>query len=235
MAGQELEKAIQEIRKHAKKSMQDAYFKDIYPKVEHNPEDARFTEQLRLNKYYLKLLEFAQEKVEAAFEKDGVKWPGLVWEEHVNEKMEQPEFHYCTVRKLTDSGDMGQKVFPPSDTNPNKIISHGSKVSAATLVGGICGKGIGKLAGGKVAAISTAGTVLIILGALGLGCCLFISVADSEKGKAEVVKNKETMPSLVDIKDLLASQAEANTVVIDKWIDKLEDHARRAEDIAEKV
>lgn len=231
MAGQELERAIEEIKDHARTSLQDAYFKDIYPKVEHNPEDVRFTEQLRLSEYYLKLLEFAQKKVEAAFEKDGVKWPGLVWEEHVNEKMQQPEFDYCTVQKQTDSGGAGQKELPPSDANPNKMIFQGSTASAATLLVG----GIGKLAGGKVAAISTAGTVLMIVGAAGLVCCLIVGVAGSEKGKAEVVKNKETIPAQVDLEGLLSSQVTVNAAVMDEWIDKLTDYARQAEDIAEKI
>lgn len=231
MAGQELENAIKEIKEYASKSLQDAYFKDIYPKVEYNPEDVRFTEQLRLSEYYLNLLEFAQKKVEAAFKEDGVKWPGLVWEEHVNEKMQQPEFYYCTVQKQADSGGAGQKELPPSDTNPNKIILQGSKASAATLLAG----GIGKLAGGKVAAISTAGTVLMIIGAAGLVCCLIVGVAGSEKGKAEVVKGKEIMPAQVELKELLKSQVEVNAAVMDKWIDKLEDFARRAESIAEKA
>ena len=55
-----------------------------------------------------------------------MKWPGLIWSEHIRPKLERerPEFIYCDVVELSDAGgeDMA-KCQTPSGANRDKYNS----------------------------------------------------------------------------------------------------------------
>lgn len=235
-----LENELKKMKREASASLKRTY-DDILCRVGNNPQNARYTEQNRLLSYYQDWFKKAEDRITAAFETDNVKWPGLVWSEHVRPKLERerPQFIYCDVVELSDVGgaDMA-KCQTPSGANRDKYNSKVARGGTAAVVG-LCTRVAGACMGKSALAsgISLAGTFLLVGG---VAYCVYTGFTSGKETKLSNIQGKEgfgssrSQPVQVDLDTLMEEQFKANRAVMLKWLDTLGQYAREALQNAEK-
>lgn len=235
-----LDNELKKMAREASASLKRTY-DDILRRVGNNPQNARYTEQNRLLAYYQDWFKKAEDRITAAFEADNVKWPGLVWSEHVRPRLEgeRPEFIYCDVVALSgDGGDDLAKCQLPSGANSDKYASKVARGGTTAFVG-LCTKVAGSCMGKSALAsgISTAGTILLVGGVV---YCVYTSLVSGKQTKLGGIQGKEgfgngqSQPVQVDLDTLMEEQFKVNRTVMLKWLDTLGQYAREALQNAEK-